>query len=175
MAHQVDLDEARTVLGPLGPGANGNLTLQEGPGLGVRAALRPQADPLILQVAVNGRGTHGSGRRRVGVAQVQVPVALQHRHEYRQHRCQMLARRVATERPDERQGDRALSRVARSAGLAGSHQLDRAGRLDGVARVIAGPAGQFHQAIEDQRLFGFQSPFIGSGHLLGDRVALTHR
>lgn len=72
---RVDLDEARMVLGPFGPGANWYLALEEGLGLGVRATLHPETNTFTLQVTIDGGGTHRAEQCDVIVSEHEVSVA----------------------------------------------------------------------------------------------------
>ena len=56
MAYQVDLEEARLLLGPVSKGTDRDLVLEVATRLGVGAALQAQPRALVLQQLVDGGG-----------------------------------------------------------------------------------------------------------------------
>jgi hypothetical protein len=114
----------------------------------MRPAAQRQLGPLAGQPPVDRGRAHLHQQRRLLVAEVQLAVAAQDRHQHRQHRRQPLPRRRPQDRPtghQRRDDPRPVRRRARRSWL--DHlQLQRVAQRS--TRVVAMPASQLDQLIK---------------------------
>jgi hypothetical protein len=175
VADQVDLNEPGPLIVPVGPGADRDLGLQQRPGFGVGSAPHREPGPFHREPAVDGGGAHADQQVGLGVGDLQLLIPAQHRHQDRQYRRQPLPRRGPQHRPAQHErGDHvgAVDRPARRAGFDHPRPQSPPQRAAGVVAV---PAGQLDQLIENPALRGPIRASIRPRLDHRHRSPLTHR
>ncbi len=128
VADEVDLDEARAGLVPLRPGADRDLGLEQRAGLGVAATHGTARGPWRRRSRRSiVAGLICISSCRLGVAEIELAVTAQQRHEDREHRRQALAGRRPGDPPAQLEGRDHPGGVDRRARRPLSHDPDLTG------------------------------------------------
>ncbi len=104
------------------------------------------------EFAVDRRGAHAHQQTGLLVGELNLPVAAQQRHQDRQHRGQQPAGRGPQHRPALDQGRQQIRPVDRCPARPGPDDLQDQGLPQGRPGVVAVPAGQLDQLVQDPGL-----------------------
>jgi hypothetical protein len=152
---QVDFDEPGHILAPLRPGADRDLGLEQGAGLGVCTSPREQFGPLGGKVVIDAGGRHGDQGSGVCVAQGDLAVTSQQRDDGGQHRDQAFAGRRAGQHPADGESGHHVGTELRGPCRPWPSNLECPGPPDGGPAVVAMPSGQLDQFVNSSRIRDF--------------------
>ncbi len=174
VAHEVDLEEPRAVLVPLGERADRDLVLEHRAGLGARSPFQLEASAGSLQPPVDGGRRHGKQQLALPWPQLELPEPLQDPHDLFHERGQALAAGAVERGPH-------LGKRGRQLRPVDEHPPPRlpwlrpTGRLpERAACVIAVPSRERTQLIGDPSLPLLGRPQVPHQRLLGHGLALHH-
>jgi len=172
---QVHLAEPGDPLVPLGEGPDGDLALEEAPGLGPRAAPDPEASALGRQQPVDRRRRDPQKLGPELRGDLQLAPPLHRLHDVAHERGQALAGWGVQRCPDPPERLQDVPSVG--PGPSGSSALRGLfGRLaQGTPGVTATPPRERAQLVQDPALLGFRSSSVPLRHLLRHRLAFRHR
>jgi hypothetical protein len=175
VAHQVDLQEPRLSLVPLGEGADGDLPAQQRSRLGAAATLHLQAPSLRGQQPVDRGRRDPEQLDPDGRVQVELAGPLHGLHRLGHERGQTLAGGGVQHGPDPPQRCEDVVAVDRwTRGRPATR--DRAARRppEGLASVVPVPPGEGTQFVQDLPLGPLGPVPVPGDHLPGHRLAFSH-
>ena len=175
MPDQVDLDEPRSSVVPLGPGAHRDLAFEQRSRFCPHPSPEPVFSSLISQPAIDGGCRHR--RQQLGGALIdgQLSEMTQHCHQFAQHGREPFAGRHSQHSPADRQRRDHIGPVLHRPRAARANDLGLQRRCERLACVVSMPPRIGAQLVKNPTLTALARQLVADRSRPGDCSALCQR